>query len=148
MAGSNPNFNPTAFRNAIIDAMNMGLPSDSTNAATFRWNPQRTFNKVDPSGTPYDLTAAPVTDTTPEDVQIPCAVEFSARPAGSVETGMGEFDSSRAIITVLDDHLPSVSGADQVLLGGNTYDIQFTGPPIGLFEVTVYQIFAIARDES
>lgn len=148
MAGSNPAFSAAQFRTAIIDAMNMGLPSDVSERATFRWHKQQTFSKIDPSGQPYDLTASPVTDTTPDDVQIPCAVEFSARPAGSMETSIGEFDTSRAIITILDEHYPSVEGADEVILGGNTYDIQFVGPPIGLFEVTVYQLFALARDES
>lgn len=148
MAGSNPNFSAAAFRTAIIDAMTMGLPDAEQERATFRWHKQQTFNTVDPAGQPYDLTASPATDTTPEDVQIPCAVEFSARPAGSLETTLGEFDTSRAIITVLDEHIASIEGADEVLLGGNTYDIQFMGPPIGLFEVTVYQLFAIARDES
>lgn len=148
MAGSNSGFNPAVFRAAIVDAMNMGLPTDPTERATFRWHKQQTFSTADPSGMPYDLAATPATDTTPDDVQIPCAVEFSARPAGSLETTIGEFDTSRVIITILDDHFPSIEGADEVLLGGNTYDIQFVGPPIGLFEVTVYQVFALARDES
>lgn len=134
--------------------MTMGLPSEgnqatpSSLAATFRWDKQQTFDNVDPSGTPYDLTVSPVTDTTPADVQIPVAVEFSARPAGSLDTNLGEFDSSRAILTILDEHWVQVQGADQVLLGENVYDIQFTGPPIGLFEVTVFQVYCLARDES
>ena len=148
MAGTNPGFNAAAFRTAIIDAMTMGLPSETQDRATFRWNKERTFNTVDPAGTPYDLTAAPLTDTTPDDVLIPCAVEFSARPAGSLDTTVGEFDTSRVVITVLDEHYPQVEGADGVLLGQNTYEIQFVAPPIGLFEVTVYQVYAVARDES
>lgn len=148
MAGSNPNFSPAAFRTAIIDAMNMGLPVDPAERATFRWHKQQTFNTVDPTGTPYDLTASPVTDTTPNDVQIPVAVEFSARPAGSLETSIGEFDTSRVIITVLDEHYPSIEGADEVILGGNTYDVNFVAPPVGLFECTIYTLYAVARDES
>lgn len=146
--GFGAGFDADLFRESIRAAMTMGLPNTVSERATFRWHPQRTFAKSDPTGKPYDLSAAPVSDTTPEDVQIPCAVEFSARPAGSMETALGEFDTSRVIITLLDVDMPLISGADEVILGGNTYDIQFLGPPIGLFDVTVYQLFAIARDES
>lgn len=148
MAGSNPAFNPAQFRDVIRTTMIMGLPNATAEKPTFRWRPDRTFTTADPAGAPYDFTASPTTTDAPPDVQIPVAVEFSARPAGSLETSIGEFDTSRVIITILDEDYELVRGADEVLLGGNTYDIQFVGPPIGLFEVTVYQVFAIARDES
>lgn len=148
MAGTNPSFDAALFRQAIRDTMIMGLPNATQEKPTFRWSPEKTFTTADPAGAPYDFTASPVTTVAPADVQVPVAVEFSARPANSIETGMGEFDASRVIITALDEDYALIQGADQVILGGNTYDVQFVGPPIGLFEVTVYQIFAIARDES
>lgn len=148
MAGSNPAFNQDVFRDVIRTTMIMGTANPTTEKPTFRWNPSKTYTIQDPGGQPYDFTSAPVTTVAPADVQVPVAVEFSARPAGSLETSIGEFDTSRVIITVLDEDYALIKGADEVLLGGNTYDIQFVGPPIGLFEVTVYQIFAIARDES
>lgn len=148
MAGSNPAFDPAVFRQAIRDTMIMGLPNATAEKPTFRWNPDKTFTTADPAGQPYDLTASPVDTDAPPDVQIPCAVEFSARPAGSLDTVIGEFDTSRVIITILDEDYALIEGADQVLLGENTYNIQFVGPPLGLFEVTVYQLYAIARDES
>lgn len=148
MASSNPAFNPAVFRQAIRDTMIMGLPNATAEKPTFRWNPNKTYATADPGGAPYDFTAAPVVTVAPADVQVAVAVEFSSRPAGSLETVIGEFDNSRVIITVLDEDYELIRGADEVILGGNTYDIQFVGPPLGLFEVTVYQIFAIARDES
>jgi hypothetical protein len=35
-----------------------------------------------------------------------------------------------------------------VLLGQNTYVVDFVAPPIGLFNVTIYQMYCSARDES
>lgn len=148
MAGSNSAFDATAFRTAIRSAMTMGLPGTTSERATFRWTPDKTFATADGAGKPYSWGATPTTTTTHADVQVPVAVEFSARPAGSLSTVMGEFDTSRAVITVLDEDYADIVGADLVLLGGNTYEIEFVGPPMGLFDVTVYQLFCLARDES
>jgi hypothetical protein len=148
MAGTNSAFNATQFRQVIRETMLMGMPNAVQERATFRWDPAKSYPVADPAGNPYDLTSAPTTTTTHADVQVPVAVEFSARPAGSMDTVMGEFDTSRVIITVLDEDYEQIVGADLVIMGGNTYDIQFVGPPIGLFEVTVYQLYALARDES
>lgn len=141
-------FNAAAFRDAIRFAMNMGLPNATEERATFKWNTVRTYTTADPAGSPYDYTATPATSVAHADVAIPVAVEFSARPAGSRDTSVGQFDSSRAVITVLDEDYALIVGADQVLLGGNTYEIQFVGPPVALFDVTIYQIYCDARDES
>lgn len=141
-------FNPAAFRDAIRFAMHMGLPNATEERATFRWTTVRTYDTADPAGNPYDYTATPATSVAHDDVLIPVAVEFSARPAGSRDTAVGQFDSSRAVITVLDEDYALVEGADLVLLGGNTYEVEFVGPPLGLFDVTIYQLYCDARDES
>lgn len=141
-------FNADAFRTAIRNTMVMGLPNATLEKPTFRWNTERTYAIEDPQDNPYSWDAAPVTVTAHADVQVPVAVEFAARPAGSQDTSIGQFDATRVTLTVLDVDYALIEGADIVLLGGNTYDIQFVGPPIGLFEVTVYSIYAEARDES
>lgn len=128
--------------------MNMGLPNATVERATFKWETVRTYTTADPAGNPYDYTATPAATVTHADVSIPVAVEFSARPAGSRDTSVGQFDASRAVITVLDEDYEQVEGADIVMLGENTYEIEFVGPPLGLFDVTIYQIYADARDES
>lgn len=148
MAGTNAAFNSTLFRSAIKSAMNMGLPEDTAQRATFRWTPVRAFGVEDPGSKPYNWSSTPTSEVLHADVQIDCAVEFSSRPAGSRDTVVGQFDTSRAILTILDEDFPSIEGATHVLLGGNTYEIQFVAPPMGLFDVTVYQIYADALDES
>jgi hypothetical protein len=141
-------FDAAAFRSAIRSTMEMGLPNTAAERATFRWNVERTYEREDPSHNPYEWDEVPSTELTHADVQIPVAVEFSARPAASLDTAIGQFDVGRAIITILDVDYELVRGADLVLLGENTYVIDFVGPPIGLFEVTVYQAYASALDET
>lgn len=141
-------FDAAAFRLAIRSTMTMAAPNATADRATFRWSPVKTFGTEDPGHNPYSWTATPSSTTTHADVQVPVAVEFSAPRLASKETPLGEFDTARAIITVLDVDYDLIVGADLILLGQNTYEIQFVAPPIGLFDVTVYQIYADARDES
>jgi hypothetical protein len=148
MAGTNPAFSPTVFRNAIRFAMNMGLPNKSADKATFRWTTVKDYTHEDSGGVPFDLTSAPTAVQSHVDVQVPVAWAFHARPSQSVSTEAGEFDNTRVEITILDEEYAQVQGADLVLLGGNTYEIEFVSPPQGLFEVDVFTIYAAARDES
>lgn len=148
MAGTNSSFSASAFREAIRDTMLMGMPEATAKRVTFRWTEENTYSTADPGGTPYDPTASPTATTTHADVQIPVAMEFAARPAASTETSMGEFDSTRIILTILDVDWADVEGANEVVIDEATYDVQFVGPPIGLFEVTIYQVYCVARDEA
>lgn len=148
MAGTNSLFNPDTFRNVITDTMMMGLPNALPERPTFRWTVKKEYNVADPAGKPYNWKATPVSTEEKEDVQIPVAVEFSGRPAGTKDTIMGQFNTSYAILTILDIHHVLVEGADQVVMGGNTYRVLFVEPPIGLFSVTVYRWHTEAMDES
>jgi hypothetical protein len=148
VASTNPAFNATVFRENIRATMVMGMPNSIDKQVTFKWSPDTTYNSIDTAGVPYDATDVPVTTETHADVIVPVAFEFAARPAGSLETSMGEFDTSRIVITILDTDWEEVVGADQIQIDEATYDIQFVAPPFALFDVDVYQIFAIARDEA
>jgi hypothetical protein len=147
MAGSNASFDAQLFRDQIRATMTMGLPEDTAERATFRWNVEKEFAKEDASGHPFDWTSTPTTTVTHADVQVPVAVEF-ARTSDVAGTAIGNFDMSRVVLTLLDvDHV-QVATADEVLLGGNIYDVDFVEPPIGLFTVTVYRWHIRARDEA
>jgi hypothetical protein len=148
MAGTDPRFSATRFRDAMRFVFQMAAPEAVERRVTFRWETERTFDGADPAGDPYFWDSAPLTTVSHADVQIDCVVEFSARPAGSRDSAIGQFDTSRAVITLLDEDIASIQGADTAIINGNTYDIQFEGPAIGLFEVTLHQIFCEARDES
>lgn len=141
-------FSAEVFREKILETMNMGLPQDEDQRATFRWVPLRDWDVHDRANKPYHWNVAPTTEVLHEDVQIPVAVEFSSNSRNSSETTIGAFDTPRVIITVLDTHYDDVATANQVILGQNTYRIEFWAPPLGLFDVSVFQCYAVAMDES
>lgn len=139
-------FDAAAFRDAITSTMEMGLPTDESERVTFRFSAEETFETVDSAGHPFDYTASPTTVTPETDVQVPVAVEFEARPASSLDTSLGQFDSPRGTVTILDTYYPDVEGADLVIVDGKEYTIEYWLPPVGLFDVTIYQCIITARD--
>jgi hypothetical protein len=150
MAGSNAAFNPDEFRAAIRQAMVMGQPTNPAEQTTFVWLEEDTFaaEGPGPETDPYDWTATPTTTvSTRKVVQVNCAVEFQrSEVAGEPAGSMGGFSSSYATLTLLDEDWALVKGADEVLIGGNTYLIEAPGAtPMGLFDVGVYQLRVTAR---
>lgn len=141
-------FNASEFKDAIKFAMHMGLPESEAERATFRWDVERTFAVADAGGIPFDKNVDPVSEVSHDDVQVDVAVEFSNVRGQDITTSVGQFTAAHAVITVLDEDYALIQGANTVLLGGNTYDINFVRPPVGLFSVTVYQMDCTARDET
>ncbi len=139
MAGTDVGFSAAEFREAIHFAMTMGAPPDTENQVVFSWAPTRTYDAANPSDAPYDWTDAPLTSTSPAPVTLTAvAVEFSPVADGT-GTPMGRFDQSKGMLTILDEDYVAVATADRVSFGGRTYMLQ-EATPIGLFEVTVWQI--------
>ena len=151
-------FNETQTRDAILNTMLMGMPDDVAQQLTWYWRRDRTFSPDDPAGNPYDWTAPPIQDNPsnpdlPDDgvdqsLVVPYALEFSARPAGSATTVLGDIDTSRAIVTLLDTYYTQIQTADYARIGDARYRIQFDAPPIGLFGMTVWQVYLEAEDEN
>lgn len=141
-------FNAAEFRDAIRFAMNMGLPESTSERATFKWTVTRDFNVEDPGGNPYSWNSEPTEVHSRADKQVSVAVEFVSQASLASGNQVAQFDTARVILTLLDLDYAEIEGADIVELGGNTYKIDFVAPPIGLFGVTVYQIYASAEDES
>lgn len=150
MAGTDSRFNADTFRDAILFAMNMGLPDSTSERATFKWTEVNTFAKADSSENPWTWDGTPTTTSTFEDVQIPVAVELHR----GTETGsrFGAMHQQTAVITVLDTYWDDLTQdgvfPNQVEFNGDLFDIQFVEPPQGLFDVTVYTIHARAVDQS
>lgn len=146
--GFGSGFDAARFREAILATMTMGLPDSVDERATFRWPQVRTFERQDPARNPYSWDDVPEQELVRPDVRIPVAVEFASSYGVVGETTIGSFDATRAIVTVLDSEFPKIEGASEVLLGGNTYVIDYWAPPQGLFDVTIYRAYCTARDES
>ena len=152
MAEPSPDFNASEFSDAIKQTMRMGMPSDPDEQLVWHINPVVSFSYQDPAIKPYDWSATPVVDQ-PGDpdhptgiVSVDYALEFAA--SGGGETEVGRFDQSRLTVTVLDLDFEQIKNADYAKIGNVYYDIKFIGPPTGLFDVTVYTIYLVARDEA
>jgi hypothetical protein len=145
-------FNEAGFRDAIKFAMQMGLPEDESLRATFVWSSKKSFASADRAGRPYSFDAEPLSEQNFEAIQVDCAVQWVDRSAQADFNAIGSFDSPRAVLTLLDVDFDKIQvygvSPDKVLLGGSTYNIQFTEPPVGLFGVTVHRIHIRAEDES
>lgn len=145
-------FDAAAFRDAIHFAMRMGAPEAVNERLTFRWTPRDTFTVADPAGRTYDWTQAPTATTTITDIQLDCAWKFAGGP--TAENPMGQFDQTKIEVTLLDEEYQALlahSGGDMpdlIVAGGNDYVLAYMPPPNGLFDVTVYTLYAEARDES
>lgn len=147
MAGTDAAFNAEEFRSNIRAAMIMGSPNKVAEKATFYFRVRETFTRQDSTSRPYNWTAPAVTTTERDPVQATCAVEFGRSSAESTGNMVGVFDNTRATITLLDEDFELVEGASHVTLGGNFYVIDYVAPPVGLFDVTVYQMYCRAAGE-
>lgn len=144
--GFGEDFDSTVFRREIKNVMKMAAPTAVEERVTFLFDDVKTYSTpTDPSGRPYTLNASAASVESTDSVQVDCAVEIVDRvPSG---TPIGEFNNPRAIITVLDEDYALIEGSSKCLIGGNTYTVNYINP-IGLFDVTVYQIHTQARDEA
>ena len=156
-SAANAAFSATAFRNGIKTAMQLGLPGTESERVTFTWNAEKTYTIADTRSNPYDWTATPATETSAADVPasltVPVAYEFLDAKTASGDTRIGEFDSPRIKILVLDDEYAKITDQnlglpDGLTIDGNSYVIEYWAPPQGLFDVTIYTCYAMARDES
>lgn len=141
-------FDAAEFRDGVKFAMSMGLPDDTSERLTFRWRDDKTYTTADPTGKPYDYSDTPSRTVTKDDVQITAGVKFISRATSAANTPVGQMDLPRVIVTILDEDYDSVSDADEIVLDGNTYTIDYWEPPTGLFDVTIYNVHASAVDES
>lgn len=145
MSGSNPAFNAAVFRTNIKAAMQMGAPTATQDRVTFRWTSEKTYAFDDAANHPYSWTATPQTTTSHADVKVDVAVEFPGTDPHEF-TSVGEINATKIIVTVLDEDYDDIQGADVIVYGQRTFNIDFVAPPLGLFEVTVYQIYASSED--
>lgn len=153
MAGKNPgnaSFGKD-FRKNIRFAMNMGAPPLVEERATFFFPNVLMYQSpddeadTDESGTPFD-PSIPVTQVTPQSVQVPCSVEYY--DAQGVLTDFGMVTPSRAVITLLDEDYAKVKECAYVVLGGERFIYRNTQAPEGLFDVGLYTMHFTAENDT
>jgi len=148
MADTVPGLDPAVFREKITFAMNMGLPQNEADRPTFYFRSVKTYppnTVLDSEGTPLDPRIA-ATVTTPDPVQVPCAVEFQAT-RNDDESLVGTFRQVTATLTLLDTDWEQVKDAIEVALGGVRYNISYLEPPLGMGTVTIYRIHCFPKGE-
>lgn len=142
-------FNAAAVRDAVEFAMTMGAPESPQERVQFVFVAQKSYEKADASGNPYQWTA-PVTRSVGEDrtVEVPVAMEFISRVSQARDTSVGYLLPSHVELYIMDTHIDQVREADHVLIDENKYQILSWMPPIGLFDFTLYPVLCEAVDES
>lgn len=157
MAGTDTRFNATRFRNGIKFAMEMAFPDDETKRFTWHWTTKRTYTKQDSGDFPFEWNQSQVaSEPTIDDLQVDVAVKF--QPVGSESrvggTDLGIFDLATIQATLLDTEYETILDhgdgrlPDQATVDGSVYVVQMWQPPLGLFEVTIYQVLLQAVDET
>jgi hypothetical protein len=129
----------------------MGSPNRVEDKVTFRWASKKTYPIEDPDKKPYDWTASPGTDVEHDDVVIDeCSVTLTQPRVGTVlGTPAGQFETVRALITILDADFDRIEGntnpPDFALVNNVPYEIRYI-TSAALFDVDIYQIHAVAPD--
>lgn len=141
-------FSASDFRTNIRNTMLMGLPEDRALWPTFLWSVKRTYASQDPAGKPYNFSARPVTEVTHDPVRVPVAVEFASNTTLSENLPAGIVETTKVIVTILDEDYAEVKSADTIQMDQSDYRISFVAPVVGLFDVTVYQLYCQTGDES
>jgi hypothetical protein len=145
-------FDEAGFRDAIKQTMRMGMPEDPAQRVTWHWKRIKTFTPQDRIKKPYNWTQTAVADDpgNPDEpdgeLVVDYALEFTASRR-EPQTTVGQFSLAQAIVTVMDTDYELIKTADYATIGAAHYVIDYAGPPMGLFAVTVYQIYLRPRDE-
>lgn len=155
MAGVDTAFNQTEVEAALRFAMNMGMPVEIADRLTWHWNDSKTYTIQDVNADPYNWTASPVTDVPGNPVQpggslqVLYALESTnASSSYTVDTSLGQFDPTKIAITLLDTEFQQIKTADYITMRLVTYDISFVAPPLALFSMPVWTVYAEARDSA
>lgn len=157
MSGTDTRFNATKFRNGIKFAMEMAFPEDSSKRFTWHWTPERTYHKPDSGGFPLEFKQSQVaTEVDISDFIVDVACKFTAVGSNSRVGGteLGVFDIASIEATLLDTDYEALKAhgngrlPDQAMVDGSIYTVQIWKPPLGLFDVTIYQAILQAQDES
>lgn len=146
------------FRQAIRDAMLMGMPDNPAERLRWRWDRNRGYVVADRIDVPYDLDATAVSDVPGNTVEDPdddglvvdYAVEAMDPTSGEVTTALGIMNAERLKVTLFDVDYEKIKDADyaEITTGTNVirYEISGQAPPYGLFAVTMHDIFLQAAD--
>lgn len=140
---------PTAnIREVLRQTMVLGLPETQTERPTFYWEDDKSYDREDMEGSPWDWTTAPVSNVQKGPTQVLCAYEFFAPLGrqGAFLTEVGEFNPTTLIVTMFEEEFNTVFGFSYVTIGPDDTQWWFRTwkPAIGLNDLTVYEVHTAA----
>lgn len=141
---------PSSVQARLRETMVLGLPAPDAEKPTFYFARQVSWADFDAEGHPWDWTAAPALDETPDPVQPICAYEFFSPlgRAGSHFSEVGDFFPSTLIVTFTETDFPEVVDSSYATVGpSNTrFWFRYYRPSLGLGGLTFYQVHLQAED--
>jgi len=150
------NFPTDAFNTAIRFAMQMGAPVDPDKRPKFVFpSTGKTYWKdgvlvvnarTDRDGKPLNpeieiRVAKPVTK------QVDCAIVVERVGAGG-EVAVGNFNSTRLVVTLLEEEWAEVVGCESVEYNGDLYVYAYEPENYGLFDAGVHTFIFNSKDET
>lgn len=147
MAGSNSDFDASAFRTGIRFVFDMAAPPVEGERAVFWWESGLVYTSpVDGEDVPFDPHAT-VQRTPGRRVSgVACGIEY--QDAQGQEIVFGTVTASRLAITFLDQDYDKVKGCAYVTIGADKYLYKRTQPPSGLFDVGLYTMHFVSENET
>lgn len=145
------------FRDAIRNAMRMGMPENDADKLTWRWNRVKTFTPADPAGRPlhWDQPAVtddpgnPTGDADDDGVIVDYAIEVNniSSQVDTSFTALGALNFQKIKVTLFDVDFAKVKTADYATIGNVRYEIRLEAPNYALFAVGMHDVFLEASDE-
>lgn len=155
--GISVDFPETDFRNAISFAMQMGAPPDlnaqavfvfKSTGRTYMQNGSPVLNpRLDRDGRPLDPEVA-VVEIPGVQVKADCAIAMESSQGIQGEGPVGQFPTTRAVVTLIDDQYAKVKGCREMIFDGDHYLFGYERDVVGLFAVGVYTLVFNVIDEN
>lgn len=139
------------IRELLRATMVMGLPETESERPTFYWEDDKTWDREDMEGSPWDWTATPASDIQTGPKQVLCAYEYFSPLGrqGAFYTEVGEFNPTTLILTMFEEELQDAVGFSYVTIGPDDTKWFFRTwkPAVGLNDLTVYEVHTTAGAE-
>lgn len=129
--------------------MVFGLPVDDAQKPTFYFDRVVEWERHDREGSPWDFSAAPLSETQKQPVKPVCAYEFFSPLGrqGADPSEVGDFNPSTVIVTMLEEEWVSVRGFSHMTVGPSPqrWLFRYWRPNYALNAYPVYQIHCAAE---
>lgn len=140
---------PASVVDSLRRTMVFALPVNDADKPTFYFDRVVTWTDYDQEGSPWDWTAAPVTDTTKDPVRAICAYEFFSPLGrqGESYTEVGDFTPTTMVVTMMEPDFLKVVDCSSMTVGNSTlrWWFRYFRPTYALGNLPVFQIHFVSE---